>query len=104
MSWRDLRTDLACGQIEIGKIPDEFLTALIIQLIDSALCGDASRELLKRTTSLRPIGDTIAGALGGGAGGQLLSTILGLGYEQAAAATGEEALLGAGASGSISTC
>ena len=45
------------------------LTALIIQLISGAIGGNAAGAVSKNT-SLGPVGDTIAGALGGGVGGQ----------------------------------
>ena len=41
------------------------LTALIIQLISGTLGGNAAGNLSK-DTSLGPLGNTIAGALGGG--------------------------------------
>jgi hypothetical protein len=41
--------------------------------------GSATKE-----TSLGPLGNTIAGALGGGVGGQILNSVLGLGGSAAA--------------------
>ena len=61
------------------------LTALIIQLISGAIGGNAVGAAAKES-SLGPLGNTIAGALGGGIGGQILSSVLGLGG--AAAASG----------------
>jgi hypothetical protein len=54
------------------------LTALIIQLISGAIGGNAAGAAVKES-SLGPLGNTIVGALGGGIGGHILSTILGLG-------------------------
>jgi hypothetical protein len=61
------------------------LTALIIQLIAGALGGNAIGNVAK-DVNLGPVGNSIAGALGGGIGGQLLNSILGIGG--AAAASG----------------
>ena len=61
------------------------LTALIIQLIAGALGGNAAGAASK-DLSLGPLGNSIAGALGGGVGGQILNAILGIGG--AAAASG----------------
>lgn len=61
------------------------LTSLIIQLISGAIGGNAVGAYSK-DMSLGPLGNTIAGALGGGVGGQILSSVLGLGG--AAAASG----------------
>ena len=54
------------------------LTALIIQLIAGALGGNAAGAASK-DLSLGPLGNSIAGALGGGVGGQILNAILGIG-------------------------
>jgi hypothetical protein len=54
------------------------LTALIIQLIAGALGGHAAGAAAK-DINLGPLGNTIAGAIGGGVGGQILNAILGLG-------------------------
>ena len=59
------------------------LTALIIQLISGALGAHAAGAVTK-DTSLGPVGNTITGALGGGFGGQILSSILGIGGTAAA--------------------
>ncbi len=60
------------------------ITSLIIQLISGAAGGNAAGAYSK-DTGLSPLGNTIAGALGGGIGGQILSALLGVG---GAAATG----------------
>lgn len=49
---------------------------LIIQLISGAAGGHALAGMLKNL-DLGPLGNTIAGALGGGLGGQLLTSLLG---------------------------
>src|SRR5262245_6912772 len=61
------------------------LTALIIQLIAGALGGNAVGNVAK-DVNLGPLGNSIAGALGGGIGGQILTSIFGMGG--AAAASG----------------
>ena len=61
------------------------LTTLIIQLIAGALGGNAAGSLSK-TDGLGTLGNTIAGILGGGVGGQILNSVLGVGG--AAAASG----------------
>ena len=53
------------------------LTALIVQLIGGALGGYAAGNVLK-AVNLGTIGNTLVGALGGGVGGQVLFTLLGL--------------------------
>ena len=54
------------------------LTALIIQLIAGALGGNAIGNVAK-DVNLGPLGNSIAGALGGGIGGQILNSSLGIG-------------------------
>ena len=54
------------------------ITTLIIQLISGAIGGNAAGAVNKEG-GLGTLGNTIAGALGGGVGGQILSSILGLG-------------------------
>ncbi len=61
------------------------LSSLLIQLISGAVGGNAVGAITKNE-SIGPLGNTIAGALGGGIGGQLLKTILGGGA--AAASSG----------------
>ena len=61
------------------------LTALIIQLIAGALGGNAAGSVSK-DLNLGPLGNSIAGALGGGIGGQILTSIFGMG--SAAAVSG----------------
>ncbi len=62
------------------------IVALIIQLLSGAVGGNVAGALLKKI-SLGPIGNSIAGILGGGLGGQLLA-MLGIGAPAAAAAAG----------------
>ena len=59
------------------------LTALIIQLISGAIGGHAANAA--KDTGLGSLGNTIAGAIGGGVGEQILSSVLGLGMGTAAA-------------------
>jgi len=58
------------------------ITSLIIQLISGAVGGNAANSA--KDTGLGPLGNTIAGALGGGVGGQILNAVLGLGGTAAA--------------------
>jgi uncharacterized membrane protein YeaQ/YmgE (transglycosylase-associated protein family) len=53
------------------------LTALLLQLIAGALGGYAAGNVSKEM-NLGTIGNSVAGALGGGVGGQILFAILGL--------------------------
>ena len=50
------------------------IIALIIQLICGALGGNAAGKLFKNI-DLGPLGNSIAGVLGGGLGGQLLNAV-----------------------------
>ena len=59
------------------------LTALVIQLIAGALGGHAVGNVAK-DASLGPLGNTIAGALGGGVLGQMINALLGIGGTAAA--------------------
>jgi len=52
------------------------LTILIIQLICGALGGNAAGSLLKKQ-SLGPVGNSIAGLIGGPLGGQILGMLTG---------------------------
>jgi len=61
------------------------LVALIIQLVSGAIGGNIAGSALKQY-ALGTVGNSIAGIIGGGIGGQLLTMILGGGG--AAAATG----------------
>jgi hypothetical protein len=59
------------------------ITTLLIQLVSGALGGNAAGTYAKDTT-LGPVGNSIAGAVGGGIGGQILTSLLGLGGTAAA--------------------
>ncbi|HOW71792.1 MAG TPA: hypothetical protein PKY77_14425 [Phycisphaerae bacterium] len=59
------------------------IVPLLIQLVSGAAGGNVAGALLKKF-SLGPIGNSIAGILGGGLGGQLLGA-LGVGGADAAA-------------------
>ena len=74
------------------------LTALAVQLIAGALAGYAVGNLSKEI-NLGAIGNAIVGAVGGGAGGQILLALLGLsGTVQVVSA-----LLTGGVSGGLTT-
>ena len=80
------------------------LTALIIQLIAGALGGHAAGTAAKDINLAA--GHTIAGAVGGGVGGRILSAILGLGGTTAASGLDIGSLIsalltGASAAGSL---
>lgn len=51
------------------------LMALIIQLVSGAVGGNVAGGLLKNL-SLGPVGNSIAGIVGGGIGGQLLTMLV----------------------------
>lgn len=52
------------------------ITSLIIQLIIGAIGGNAAGAVMK-DKSLGTLGNTIAGVIGGGIGGQILNAVLG---------------------------
>lgn len=60
---------------------------LIIQLVLGAIGGNIGGVLLKEQ-SLGTLGNSIAGIVGGGIGGQILSAVLGGGADAAAGAGG----------------
>jgi hypothetical protein len=67
---------------------DSFLLNLVIQLVAGAVGGNAAGAILKQF-NLGPLGNSIAGIIGGGLGGQLLNMILaGSGAAPAGAAGG----------------
>ena len=80
------------------------IVSLIIQLISGAVGGNVAGALLKNF-SLGTAGNSIAGILGGGIGGTILSAMLGGGATAAgAAATGGDMLgniAGGGIGGAI---
>lgn len=78
------------------------ITSLIIQLISGALGGNAVGTYTKDTGGLGPLGNTIAGALGGGLGGQILHSLLGLGGTAAASGLDIGSIISAFATGGIS--
>jgi len=63
------------------------LVPLIIQLISGAVGGNIAGALLKKF-DLGPIGNSIAGIVGGGIGGHLLGMLTGGGAAAATAAAG----------------
>jgi hypothetical protein len=75
------------------------IMSLIIQLIAGAVGGNAAGALLKNF-SLGTAGNSIAGVIGGGIGGQILSAMLGGGGAAGAAAAGG-GVLGSLAGGGI---
>jgi len=77
------------------------IASLIIQLISGALGGNAAGSYTK-DTGLSPLGNTIAGALGGGIGGQLLHALLGVGGTAAASGLDIGTIVSAFATGGIS--
>jgi hypothetical protein len=81
------------------------IVSLIIQLLSGAAGGNLAGSMA-RNVDLGPLGNTIAGALGGGLGGQILSSLLGLATTQAggldiAGIIGQ--IIAGGASGGILT-
>ena len=77
------------------------LTALAIQLIAGALGGNGAGALSK-DTSLGTLGNSIAGALGGGVGGQVLNAILGIGGTAAASGLDISSVVSAFVTGGVS--
>ena len=76
------------------------ITSLIIQLISGAVGGNAANSA--KDTGLGPLGNTIAGALGGGVGGQILNAVLGLGGTAAASGLDIGTIISAFATGGVS--
>jgi hypothetical protein len=77
------------------------ITSLLIQLVSGALGGNAA-SAVNKDTGLSPIGNTIAGALGGGIGGQILSALLGIGGTAAASGMDIGTIVSAFATGGVS--
>src|SRR5262245_18745534 len=77
------------------------LTTLIIQLIAGALGGNAAGTLSKKT-NLGPVGNSIAGAIGGGVGAQLLSALFGLAGTAAASGVDVGSIISAFVTGGVS--
>lgn len=77
------------------------ITSLIIQLISGALGGSAAGAVSKES-DLGTLGNTIAGALGGGIGGQILSSLLGIGGTAAASGLDIGTIISAFATGGVS--
>ena len=77
------------------------LTALIIQLIAGALGGNAAGSVSK-DANLGPLGNSVAGAIGGGLGGQVLNAILGLGGTAAASGLDIGSIVSAFLTGGVS--
>ena len=80
---------------------------LIIQLIAGALGGNVAGKTMKNL-DLGTLGNSIAGILGGGIGGQILSAVLGGAAPDAAAAAGGldigsiiQSVLGGGVGGGV---
>jgi hypothetical protein len=77
------------------------ITSLLIQLVSGALGGNAAGAVNK-DTGLSPMGNTIAGALGGGIGGQILTALLGVGGAAATSGMDIGTIVSAFATGGIS--
>jgi hypothetical protein len=77
------------------------LTSLLIQAVAGAIGGNATGAVAKNI-SLGPLGNTIAGALGGGLGAQILGPLLGLGGAAAAGGLDINTIVQGFASGGIS--
>ena len=82
------------------------ILSLIIQLLSGAAGGHAAATM-SPNTNLGALGNTLAGAIGGGVGGQLLSTLLGLATHSAGGGLDIGSIIGqiiaSGASGGILT-
>ena len=77
------------------------ITALVIQLIAGALGGHTVGNFSK-DVNLGPLGNTIAGVVGGGIGGQILSAILGFGGTAAASGMDIGSIVSAFLTGGVS--
>lgn len=77
------------------------IASLLIQLVSGAVGGNAAGAYSK-DSGLSPLGNTIAGAIGGGIGGQILSALLGLGGTAAASGLDIGTIVSAFATGGIS--
>jgi hypothetical protein len=76
------------------------LVALIIQLVSGAVGGNVAGSLLKQY-DLGTVGNSIAGIIGGGIGGQLLTMILGGGGAAMAANLDVGSIIGQIAGGGV---
>jgi len=76
------------------------LTSLIIQLIAGALGGHGVANVSK-DTNLGPLGNTIAGALGGGVLGQIINAVLGIGGTAAASGLDISSIVSAFVTGGV---
>jgi hypothetical protein len=92
-----------------GVTMSTMLLNLIIQVISGAVCGNIVGKTSDRV-DLGPLGNTIAGAIGGAGGGQLLNMLLGAGAAGTAATMGGmdigtiiSQIAGGGVSGAILT-
>lgn len=77
------------------------ISSLLIQLVSGALGGNAAGAYTK-DTGLGTLGNTIAGALGGGVGGQILTSLLGLGGTAATSGLDIGSIVSAFATGGVS--
>lgn len=77
------------------------IASLLIQLVSGAVGGNAAGAYNK-DSGLSPLGNTIAGAIGGGIGGQILSALLGLGGTAAASGLDIGTVVSAFATGGVS--
>jgi hypothetical protein len=76
------------------------IASLLIQLASGALGGNAAGAYAK-DTGMSTAGNTIAGALGGGIGGQIIHALLGVGGTAAASGLDIGTIVSAFASGGI---
>lgn len=76
------------------------LVALIIQLVSGAVGGNVAGSLLKQY-DLGTVGNSIAGIIGGGIGGQLLTMVLGGGGAATAANLDVGSIIGQIAGGGV---
>ena len=76
------------------------LTGLFIQLIAGALGGHAVGNFSK-DTNLGPLGNSVAGALGGGVLGQVINALLGIGGTAAASGLDISAIVSAFVTGGV---
>jgi len=78
------------------------IIGLVIQLISGAVGGNVAGALMKNF-SLGPLGNSIAGIVGGGIGGQILSALLSGGTAAAGGAAAGGSVIGSIAGGGPDT-
>ena len=94
LTWRDFPASVVV--VDFGPIPnsrnrgasmDPKIIAIIVQVVSGAVGGNIVGAVASKL-NLGPLGNSIAGIVGGGLGGQILGMVLGGGAAAAAAPAG----------------